>query len=364
MNALLKMHDIFGESVFTDPKKFKAGLADVLSGSENEPIRNLLNIAISEMNAYHRLMNASSLDRPFALQSLVHETNRNFLIPTDASQVLFECIAELLAYPTTDYDYNGKQLHKITQNEYIEPSADSLLSKAKRGDTQSLLEIARTLLKSRSSDDVKKAQQIMSTLASKDCKEASDAQFYLGCLFIEGLYVHDETAIGHPNLEKADFWWRQASNNEHIGATSNLSELLRMENVYHKANPDDGVQLLKELVYKHKSPEAMLDLGYLFCTGKYVPQDTDAGLKLIDEGLAEFDDKVPTKWCYLIGSLFLEVKETDRVKQLYRHRKAIELLERYAGHEQGLKKLRKEAGDEVADLIQGMLDNAKKQNPQ
>ena len=58
--ALWNLKNLFGEDVFTAHSKFKAGLSDVLPGSSNELVRNLLNNAIGSMNAYARLKKSPS----------------------------------------------------------------------------------------------------------------------------------------------------------------------------------------------------------------------------------------------------------------------------------------------------------------
>ena len=60
--ALMELINIFGDSVFSAPKQFKSGMADVfvntINGDDAKRLRHLMNIAICDMNAYSRLKEA------------------------------------------------------------------------------------------------------------------------------------------------------------------------------------------------------------------------------------------------------------------------------------------------------------------
>ena len=96
--ALWELKKQFGDSVFLEPTKFKSGLADILPGSQNEPLRNLMNIAIGGVDAYSRLKNASSGNITSEVVNLTKEMSKRYFIQEDITGLAIEYIAELLGY--------------------------------------------------------------------------------------------------------------------------------------------------------------------------------------------------------------------------------------------------------------------------
>jgi uncharacterized protein (TIGR02145 family) len=87
----------FGESIFSNPKQFKAALADVPIETDGKRIRNLLNIAMCEMKAYSRLESSLS-NNTFIVDNLSAELSSDFMIDVSAAKMVIENIAELLGY--------------------------------------------------------------------------------------------------------------------------------------------------------------------------------------------------------------------------------------------------------------------------
>jgi formylglycine-generating enzyme required for sulfatase activity len=92
------LKNTFGDSIFTDPKRFKAALADVRIESDGKKIRNLLNIAICDIRAYSRLEKAFANKNLFVVDNLVMEMSDDYTIKEDAAKIVIECIAELLGH--------------------------------------------------------------------------------------------------------------------------------------------------------------------------------------------------------------------------------------------------------------------------
>ena len=94
--ALQDITRLCGDSIFSDPSKFKGVLADILPGTDNEPMRNLLNNAIGGMDSYLRLKNSIARDGTLAVVNLIKEMNRRYFIPEDVCHTVIDCIVELL----------------------------------------------------------------------------------------------------------------------------------------------------------------------------------------------------------------------------------------------------------------------------
>lgn len=89
--ALQEMRKQFkDDSVFSNPAKFKSGLLDVLPGSQNEPIRNLLNNTIGGVDAFSRLTKSSSGNIKSEIVNLTKEMSKRFLIPEEVTGLAIE----------------------------------------------------------------------------------------------------------------------------------------------------------------------------------------------------------------------------------------------------------------------------------
>ena len=105
--VLIKMRSHFGDSVFTEPSKFRHALADFLGDVQNgntKIIRNLLNVAICDMNAYARIKS-----NPQAVNVLISLMNTDYMIELNAAQAVISSIGEFLGH--------GFQVHEKQNNE-------------------------------------------------------------------------------------------------------------------------------------------------------------------------------------------------------------------------------------------------------
>ncbi|MCL2398977.1 MAG: DUF6273 domain-containing protein [Defluviitaleaceae bacterium] len=93
--ALQNHQTLFGENAFANP----------LSNTSTEPLQILVNIAISEMDAYSRLKNSTSRNMSTDVYNLTRELSKKYYIEENAAKVVIECIAELLGYiPPADIE--------------------------------------------------------------------------------------------------------------------------------------------------------------------------------------------------------------------------------------------------------------------
>jgi len=101
--AFQDMIAFYGEAVFANPKQFKGVLSDVLgnrgiAGGEAKRIRNLLNTAVIDMNAYSRLKAAIAKNEFYAVGNLVSEMDSDYNTKRESAEAVMDCIAELFGY--------------------------------------------------------------------------------------------------------------------------------------------------------------------------------------------------------------------------------------------------------------------------
>jgi formylglycine-generating enzyme required for sulfatase activity len=96
--VLETLKNTFGDSIFTDPKRFKAAHADVQIESYGKKIRNLLNIAMCDVKAYSRLETAIANKNLFVVDNLAMEMSDDYDINRDTARMVIESVAELLGY--------------------------------------------------------------------------------------------------------------------------------------------------------------------------------------------------------------------------------------------------------------------------
>jgi formylglycine-generating enzyme required for sulfatase activity len=96
--VLETLKNTFGDSIFTDPKRFKAAIADTPIESDGKYIRFLLSIAICDMKAYSHLETPHS-NKDFIVGNLIAEMSTDYIRGDNAAaQAVIESIAELLGY--------------------------------------------------------------------------------------------------------------------------------------------------------------------------------------------------------------------------------------------------------------------------
>ena len=97
--ALQTLNSDFGTSLFTNPRQFKAALADTPIEPNAKKIRKLLNIAICDMKAYSRLESGLANNNLFIVNNLIAEMVSDHWPEESSAQMAIESIAGLLGYP-------------------------------------------------------------------------------------------------------------------------------------------------------------------------------------------------------------------------------------------------------------------------
>ena len=98
IKTLKIIKDHFGKSIFRDSAKFKAVLLDTPIESNGDIIRNLLRIAICEIQAYSRLEKALAENDKFVVENLSIEMSSKYLMDKSATTMIMGCIAEVLGH--------------------------------------------------------------------------------------------------------------------------------------------------------------------------------------------------------------------------------------------------------------------------
>jgi hypothetical protein len=101
LHVLQDIHATYGEECFTNPTQFKNTLGDVLGNrgivsSEAKRIRNLLNIAIVNMQAYTRIKEALLRNELHFISNLVSEMEQSYDVKHSSAKIIVGCIAMLL----------------------------------------------------------------------------------------------------------------------------------------------------------------------------------------------------------------------------------------------------------------------------
>jgi len=112
--ALQTIKNHFGTAIFANPGQFKAALADTPIKSDADTARNLLRIAVCDIQAYSRLETALANNNLFIVDDLTAEMSSKYMMDKTAVQMVIECIAELLGYTSKSAPQPKSQ--KPTQN--------------------------------------------------------------------------------------------------------------------------------------------------------------------------------------------------------------------------------------------------------
>ncbi|MCL2415597.1 MAG: hypothetical protein FWD01_02185 [Defluviitaleaceae bacterium] len=193
MQALRQLKAYFGDTVFSEPPKFKAALADVLNGFGDEPVRNLLNIAIGGMNAYERLKNSVSGDIALDVHNMSKEMQKNYFIAPKAALLAMQCFAELLGYsPVSSFPhFSSKPVTPAASSKPAKTSAaatsavdiSKLSGKQKAAILLSTLtpEEAVSIVKHMKKDEIKSLSRELEAMLpiSPDLSRAVLEEFYL-----------------------------------------------------------------------------------------------------------------------------------------------------------------------------------------
>jgi hypothetical protein len=96
--ALLRLKEDFkNDTIFMNHRQFRAALNDVKIEDDEKRVRNLLNVAIRDLQAYTRLKSGLT-NNTFIIDTLTAEMSSDHAIDKKTAQIVIECIAELLGY--------------------------------------------------------------------------------------------------------------------------------------------------------------------------------------------------------------------------------------------------------------------------
>jgi hypothetical protein len=101
-----------GQDIFTRPQQFRGVLADIQIKHDGDAIKNLLRIAICELQAYTRLQAGFAQNNLFIVDNIASEMATKYMIQQNITQIVIESIAELHGYvpPERDETYTGEWL--------------------------------------------------------------------------------------------------------------------------------------------------------------------------------------------------------------------------------------------------------------
>jgi len=94
--VLQSIKNRLGMDIFDDQSRFTSALNDFTS--ENKKVKNLIRIAVCDLRAYTRLKRAFTQNDNHAVLKLAREMSEDYMIPSDASTGVIECIAALAGY--------------------------------------------------------------------------------------------------------------------------------------------------------------------------------------------------------------------------------------------------------------------------
>ena len=94
--ALKSLLDYFGEEIFENYTRFMAGLNDMATGEDATRVKNLLRLAVCDLHAYRHLKSGDAL----TAGRLAAQMSKDFMLPTDISEGVIDCLARLLGLKT------------------------------------------------------------------------------------------------------------------------------------------------------------------------------------------------------------------------------------------------------------------------
>jgi TPR repeat protein len=140
--ALQAVIDLVGADMLSKPSQFRGVLADISIDCDSGAIKNLLRIAMCELNAYERLQKGLSDNCHFVVGNIASEMSRKYMIDTKVTQTVIECIAELLGYtPQISVSDENKEelvqqaIHLFTEKKYAD-ALQIFLGFARLGDAE------------------------------------------------------------------------------------------------------------------------------------------------------------------------------------------------------------------------------------
>jgi len=118
--VLKDMSGRYGNTAFSNATRFKNSIVDILGymgidSSEAKRIRNLLNIAIVDMQAYTKLKTAIEKKEFYVIGNLIKEMDSDYAINREAAEIVMNCIAEWFGYVAPNATTQKEENITITQ---------------------------------------------------------------------------------------------------------------------------------------------------------------------------------------------------------------------------------------------------------
>lgn len=199
--------------------------------------------------------------------------SESWIYLTSGTKYLILKFANHLPVSVSFADYDIKQLE--SKKTYLlvlsDPQSVSTKSTEKKGEEDYQMGLAYLQGTSGKKVDDEKAKLYFFKAADAG---NSDAQYYLGRMYLEGIAVDKD-------LNKASGWFEKASEDMHPDALFELGKLY-LNDEYSGKDPDMG------FVYLSYSADAgntaaMVDMGYYYSKGKYVNKDIQKAVNLYKE---------------------------------------------------------------------------------
>jgi len=100
--VLQTLKDDFGCSIFSNSERFKSALNDVRIETDAKRIRNILTVAVCDMQAYSRMESALAANDIFIVGNLTEEMAKDYWPDKHDAKVVMILIAELLGYKSSN----------------------------------------------------------------------------------------------------------------------------------------------------------------------------------------------------------------------------------------------------------------------
>ena len=113
--ALQAMQTHFGADIFNDSRRFINGLNDVVS-ADAKKVKNLLRIAICDLNAYARLEKATDESKIYIVKHLEREMHEDYMISEDIAIDVIKCISTFMGITAQTKVPNNNTSHTLEDN--------------------------------------------------------------------------------------------------------------------------------------------------------------------------------------------------------------------------------------------------------
>jgi len=207
----------------------------------------------------------------------------------------------------------------------VNKAAELFEKAAEQGDVDSQFEIGR-LYRYGSDDFQVNNEKAFYWLEKAANNGHAEAQEYFGGFYAKDDYIQRD-------WNKALFWWEKAARQGNISAMDKIAFVHYDEWCgFDGADINVAIKWLTILVDEHNNPEAMIDLGKIYCNGGKIKRDPVKGTILIERGLSLWGNDVPPLIYAQLGDLYLIGKTTSDGNResinIDDYRRGIEFLEK------------------------------------